>query len=128
MAFAEIHDATAAALCLLHKKEKYGYKDEDRHNRRQRIHPPGRLFRRFSHDIDFRVFKRRHQRRISRRIGGKGRTVFQLAGDSVVCRNLNGIDLLLLHLSHKIRICNFRLIRSTADNGINDTCRHNNKK
>ena len=25
MAFAEIHDATAAALCLLHKKEKYGY-------------------------------------------------------------------------------------------------------
>ena len=110
MAFPEIHDPAAAALGLLHDKEPYTDQDQDRQHIAEHAHPPRRLFRRFGNDIDIGITKCRQQGRISRCIGCKRRTIFQLADDGMIIRDLYSVYFLLLDLIHEIRIRDFGLV------------------
>ena len=120
MALAKVHDPAAAALGLLHDEEPDGNEDQDWQDCCQHVHPPRRLFGRFGDDVDISIAQCRQECRIGRGIRSKRGSVFQLSDDSVIGCDLDGIDFFLLHLTHEIRVRNFRFICLTAGKGIYD--------
>ena len=125
---AKAHDTSAAALCLVHDPEPHADQNDDRKQRREQIHPPGRLFRRFCSDDDATFRKLRQKLRvIVRCIGSEFAAVLQLTADGIV-RHRHGVDILLLDLRNEIAVGDFRVFFLRMNKGIEYGDRYNDQK